>query len=162
MCSTQKIRYGITVMTVLAAGALGTQTTAAASPTMTELQAERFMARAVKYTDVDAQAEYRGELAYVRDRYQQACIIADQTLVENRQRCSISKANLTQTLDLGCQCVYKPTQIDCRGASASRDAYHFTRLRCKALFVNDSDITGWRRGYVKPLSSLRASWSWTS
>jgi hypothetical protein len=162
MRSGRGIRHGVAILSAMAAGALGTQVAAAATPTMTELQAERFVARAVKYTDPEAQAEYKADFAYVLDQYRQACVNADQTVIANRQRCSIAKSNLNNARDQGCGCVYRPTQIDCRGASTSRDAYHFTRIRCKAFFVNANDIAGWGRGFVKPLGSNRASWTWAS
>ncbi len=158
------VTTGLVIIAVVAAiMAMTTQVAAAATPTMTELQAERFVARYVTYTDSDKLAEYNQNVADAKAAYQRDCIDLDQSDVFNRSKCSVAKSNLNGFRGRGCQCHYVASRVDCRGASPSKDAYHFARLRCKALFVSkpfdDAGIAGWGQGYVKPLSATRARWT---
>ena len=130
---------------------------------MTAVQAEAFVTRSVKGVDQASLAQYQQEVAREQALYQAACVTVDQTVVENRQHCSIVKQNLSNTRDAGCDCVYRATQVDCRGDSPSTDSYHFTRFRCKALFVTAAGtVAGWRRGILKPVRPAgHAVWTWT-
>lgn len=50
---------------------------------------------------------------------------------------------------------YRPTRADCRGNSPSRDAYHFSRFRCRVQFT-----VGWANVMVTITGRNSAVWRW--
>jgi hypothetical protein len=51
--------------------------------------------------------------------------------------------------------VLYPRAVDCRGASPSRDAYHFSRFRCRAQFK-----VGWGNILITVTGRRTAVWRW--
>ena len=163
-------RYLIIITTALA---LALAASAAASGTwrVTEARAEQFVAGAVRYTDADALDAYNARVANRRAALDEAkarldalggvdASLKDSNWWSARNAYVMARDQYGAVVGTGCGCVYRPVRIDCRGASPSSDAYHFTRFRCQALFRNQyGQYAGWGRVILTVVGS-KIHWEW--
>jgi hypothetical protein len=128
---------------------------AAATWTWTEVKAESWAGAHVTYFDEDAWLDHQQDIELRRAKTVQCkdpasahwaaqpysgCATADQEY----------QAALTEPRS---DYVLYPRAVDCRGASPSRDAYHFWRFRCRAQFS-----VGWANVRVTVTGKNRAVW----
>jgi hypothetical protein len=144
------------IILVAFAALTGTAAAARTSSTMTETQAEAYVARNVIYRHTKVIADLK---AWVDT----ACAgVTDPRTADPQvwQQCSSARSQYNNA-----RRPYRAQRVACRAASPSRDSYHFTRFRCVALFVRsdffgDPEIAGWGRGTLTVTGWNRAVWRW--
>src|SRR5919204_712453 len=147
----------IFVLTVVAL-ALATPASAATHWTMTESQAESFVARHVVYRDVQAIGEAEATLEDAQQNLDRAQSTGSPSAISS----ALDQVASAQSRYNAERAGYGATRVGCRGDSPSSDAYHFWRFRCNALFVNRKSgvAAGWGSGIVKVVGRNRATWTW--
>src|SRR5262245_49481403 len=91
--------------------------------TMTEAQAERFVAGHVGYVDREKLTEYNAQINDFKQEIAKVC--ASGSPDYDYANCKLLQQELGTVQGAGCGCKYKPVDPECRGASPSKDAYHF-------------------------------------
>jgi hypothetical protein len=151
----------LTIFLFVVAGLLGTTTAASAARwTATEVQAEAWARGHVVYVDHAEIAHENQQLADLKASRDQACTTAVGAPPDSSADMQCRSAKQQYNAELGGWNAsgrghYRPASVDCRGASPSRDAYHFYRFRCRAQFT-----VGWGNILVTITGRNRTVWRW--
>ena len=134
-------------------------TASAATWTMTEVRAEAWASAHVTYFDQDAWDQHVQDIELARVKAAMCKDPANANFAaQGYSGCSIAdsvyQGELTKPRSSP-DFTYHPRRVDCRGASPSRDAYHFSRFRCRAQFK-----VGWGDILITVTGKNRAAWRW--
>jgi hypothetical protein len=150
VCGVRRLAFILATLALVLAG-----TATAATWTWTEVRAESWSRAHVTYFDDDAWGENVQYVENARAGVQECKDYPDSFKYmphecEQRQR-YYDAVSAKKRSDF----ILYPRSVACRGASPSRDAYHFWRFRCRAQF----DV-GWGNVLVTVTGKNRASWRW--
>ena len=138
-------------LTLAAFGCLA-GTASAATWTATEVQAEAWARAHVVYVDQDEYEEHLNDVERARYSVEMYC---NRVPVPADLCADAQKWYEAYKTEPSSRWRLRPYRVDCRGASPSRDAYHFSRFRCRAQFK-----IGWGNILVTITGKNRAVWRW--